>query len=82
MTVLREPSVSQPATAEQVRAVFGRLDDAKLLEVLGLGATVADLEEASAWLAADRDIFGPRVLGATADAVVAVLTAEEDDPPG
>lgn len=69
-----------PATHDDVRAVFGAIDDETLAAILDLRPTVADLEEASVWLSGDADIFGPgRPLKEVAGRIVALLTADEED---
>lgn len=68
------------ATYEDVRDVFGAIDDDKLAAILELRPTIADLEEASLWLSGDADVFGPgQPLKEIAGQVVALLTADEDD---
>ena len=67
------------ATAENIRRVFGGLDDAKLLEIIALRPTIADIEEASLWLAGDADVFGGRPLPPLRAEIIAILTAEEEE---
>jgi hypothetical protein len=38
-----------PATAGELRAIIGELDDAMVLEILNLSPTVLELEEAAVW---------------------------------
>lgn len=72
----RNPS----AAADDVRRILGDLDDAKLLGIMALRPTVADVEEASLWLAGDSDIFGAgRPLKPVAGEIVAILTADEEE---
>jgi hypothetical protein len=55
-----------------------------MLPIMELRPTILDIEEASMWLAGDRDVFGPGLpLQGTASQIVAILTAdeEEDEPP-
>jgi len=69
------------ATADDVRRILGTLDEAKLLDIVALRPTVLDVEEASIWLAGDPDIFGAgRPLKLVAGEIVAVLTADEEEP--
>lgn len=68
------------ASAADIRGVLGALDDEKLLAILALAPTLAEIEDASLWLSGDRDIFGPgRPLGERAGQIVAVLAADEED---
>jgi hypothetical protein len=63
-----------------VRDVLGDMDDAKMLAIIALRPTVADLEEASMWLAGDTDVFGAgRPLKDVASQIVALLSEDEDD---
>lgn len=75
-------SDTPPATADDVRRILGELDDAKLLDILALSATVLDLEQASMWLSGDADIFGAgEPLEGVAGDIVAILTADEEEEP-
>jgi ribonuclease Z len=47
------------ATADDVARILGNLDETKMLPILALRPTIADVEEASIWLGGDRDVFGP-----------------------
>ena len=67
-------------TAEDIRRVFGSIDEAKVLAILALRPTIRDVEEASLWLAGDSDVFGAgQPLQALAGEIVAVLTADEEE---
>jgi len=75
-------SVPPPAVAslEDVKRVFGELDEAKLLDILALRPTVRDLENASVSLSGDRDVFGAgEPVPSVAGDIVAILTADEDE---
>jgi hypothetical protein len=68
------------ATGDDVARILGDLDPAKMLPIIGLRPTILDVEEASMWLAGDRDVFGPgRPLQGVASQIVAILTAEEEE---
>jgi hypothetical protein len=68
------------AEADDIKHVFGELDEAKLLDILALRPTNRDIEEASIWLSGDRDVFGAgEPLGRVAGDIVAILTADEED---
>ena len=70
------------ATAEDVASILGNLDATKMLLILKLRPTVADLEEASMYLGGDTDVFepGPQLKG-VASQIVTILTADEEEPP-
>lgn len=68
------------ATHEDVKDVFGAIDDDKLAAILALRPTLSDVEEASIWLSGDVDVFGPgRPLKEVAGQIVALLTADWED---
>lgn len=69
-----------PASRDDIISVFGALDEDKLLAIIELRPTVADLAAASAWLSSDRDVFGAaEPLKGTASKIVTVLTADEEE---
>lgn len=71
---------SVTASIEDVKRVFGELDETKLLDILALQPTVLDLEEASMSLSGDRDVFGAgEPLQRVAGDIVAILTADEGE---
>jgi hypothetical protein len=68
------------ATFADVSGVLGDIDDAKMVAILALRPTIVDIEEASMWLAGDRDIFGPgEPLKDVPGQIVALLTADEEE---
>jgi hypothetical protein len=68
------------ATFDDVQGVLGDMEDAKMVAILGLRPTIVDIEEASMWLAGDRDIFGPgEPLRDVPGQIVALLTADEEE---
>jgi hypothetical protein len=72
------------ATTDDVARILGDLDPTKMLPIMALRPTILDIEEASMWLAGDRDVFGPGLpLQGIASEIVAILTAdeEEEEPP-
>jgi len=82
----KEPATAQNrsafATAEDIRRILGNLDETKLIDIVALRPSVLDVEEASVWLAGDRDIFGSgQPVKATASDIVAILTADEEEEP-
>jgi hypothetical protein len=68
------------ATHDDVTGVLGNLDPEQLLAIMSLRPTIADLEEASVWLAGDADVFGAGepIKGVASD-IVTILTANEDE---
>jgi hypothetical protein len=70
------------ATSDDVARILGNLDPAKMLSIMALRPTIADIEEASMWLGGDRDVFGPGLpLKGVASQVVTILTADEEEEP-
>ncbi len=69
------------ATRQDVKDVFGNLDDDKLTAILAAQPTIRDLEEAAVWLSGDKDVFGAEEpLKGPASRIVTILTADEEDP--
>jgi hypothetical protein len=67
------------ATTEDVTRILGDLDPTKMLPIIELRPTVLDVEEASMWLAGDRDVFGPGLpLQGKPSRIVAILTADDE----
>lgn len=70
------------ATRDEIIAILGPLDADKLLALVELQPTVAELEEALMWLSGDRDVFGAEPpLKGTASEIVTLLTADEEEEP-
>lgn len=70
------------ATSDDVARILGNLDETKMLPILELRPTIADVEEASIWLGGDRDVFGPgEPLKGIASRIVTILTADEEEEP-
>ena len=79
-----EAAKRESATTDDVARILGNLDPTKMLPIMALRPTILDIEEASMWLAGDRDVFGPGLpLQGIASQIVAILTAdeEEEEPP-
>jgi hypothetical protein len=68
------------ASADDVKSILGNLDADRLLDIMTLRPRIVDVEQASAWLAGDIDIFGagPPLKDIPGD-IVAILTADEDE---
>ncbi len=82
----KEPATAEHrgalATADDIRRILGHLDAAKLFDIIALRPSILNVEEASLWLAGDSDIFGAgQPLKPVAGAIVAVLTADEEEEP-
>ncbi len=76
---------TSPITREDVRRLCGDLSDHKVLSILALEPSIAELEAAAAWVAAGSDITGeerPRLGGTTGDIAEILETGQdflEDD---
>jgi hypothetical protein len=68
------------ASVDDVKSILGNLDADRLLDIMTLRPRIVDVEQASAWLAGDIDIFGagPPLKDIPGD-IVAILTADEDE---
>ncbi len=76
------PSTANPAkaTRDDIKAILGNIDTDKMLTIVELRPTIAEVEAAASWLAGDADVFGPGepLKGAVAD-IVAILAEGEDE---
>lgn len=69
------------ATRDDLRGLFGDLDERKVLDILALNPTTTDLEEAALWAAGDGDVLGKRghpLCGIAAE-ICEILTVDEDE---
>lgn len=71
------------ATHDDIREVLGEIDPAQMLAIMSLRPTIADIEQASVWLAGDADVFGAGepVKGVASDIVTILTENEEEEPP-
>ena len=70
------------ATDADITSIFGNLDADKLLAILSLHPTVAEVEEASIWLSGDADVFdADEPVKGNASHIITILTAEEEEEP-
>lgn len=70
------------ATDADVTSILGNIDSDKLLEILSLRPTIAEVEEASMWLSGDADVFGANEpVKGNASHIITILTAEEEEEP-
>ncbi len=68
------------ATHADVASVFGNNDSDKLLAILALRPTIAEVEEVSMWLSGDADVFGAnKPVKGKASRIITILTAEEEE---
>ncbi len=68
---------------DEVKHILGDIDDAKMIEILELRPTIAELEEAAIWAGGDGEILGearPPLTGKAAE-IVDILTADEEEEP-
>jgi hypothetical protein len=80
MTMEKPNSGGKAATNDDVTGILGPIDSDKLLQILSLHPTVAEVEEAAMWLSGDSDVFGanPPIKGNVSD-IVTILTVEEEE---
>lgn len=73
-------SGGKAATNDDVTGILGPIDSDKLLQILSLHPTVAEVEEAAMWLSGDSDVFGanPPIKGNVSD-IVTILTVDEEE---
>jgi len=71
----------RPARREDFHRILGELDDPRIIAVLELNPTVADLEEAAMSLAGDDDVLakGGHKASPVAGQVVEILAADEEE---
>lgn len=70
------------ATANDIRAILGPMSDTRVTAILGVGASVEQIEAAAAWAAGESDVMGELrrpVSGPVAD-VYDIITAVEEEP--
>jgi len=71
------------ATDADITNILGNLDPEKLLAILSLRPTIAEVEEASTWLSGDADVFGANEpVKGNASHIITILTAEEEEEEG
>ena len=75
-------AVAQAATASEIIAICGHLDDGVIARILATGATAAEVLEAFTWFSADDQIGTElqRSQRGVVGAVYEILTEEEPDP--
>jgi hypothetical protein len=71
---------AEMASAEDAKFILGNIDDTKLLYIMALRPSVAEIEQAFGWLSGDSDIFGAgQPLKGVAGEIVTILNADEDE---
>jgi len=71
----------EKATRDDIRHVIGNINDFAAAQILKLGPTVADLEEAATWSTGDGDVLAKhgRALSPIAARVLEIMQAVQDD---
>jgi hypothetical protein len=71
---------SPVATRDDIKGILGNLDPGKMLAIVDLRPTVAEVEAALLWLSGDADVYGAGepLKGAAAD-IVTILTEGENE---
>ena len=68
------------ATDADITSILGSINSDKLLAILSLQPTIAEVEEAAMWLSGDADVFGAgKPVKGNASHIVTILTAEEEE---
>ena len=49
---------TQQITRDDITHLFGEVNDHRVVEILGTGANLEELEETAAWLADESDVMG------------------------
>jgi hypothetical protein len=75
-------TLARPATASDIVAICGHLDDGVIARILATGATAAEVLEAFTWYSADDQIGTELLRGrrGTVDRVYDILVGEDPDP--
>jgi hypothetical protein len=82
MTKLNSGGTSTAATRDDITSILGELDQAKILAIISLQPTIADVEQASLWLSGDTDVFGAaEPVKGKASHIVTILTEDEEEEP-
>jgi hypothetical protein len=78
------PSAHQATISrDDLTRVVGEIEDAKVIDILALKPTMADVEEAAIWAIGDGDVLakaGRPLIGISAE-IFEILTADEEEPP-
>ena len=76
-------SHSAAVSRSDLKDIVGDIDDDKIIAILAMQPTLADLEEAAIWATGDGDVLAKagRPLTGIAAEVFEILTADEEEPP-
>jgi hypothetical protein len=80
----KRASRSSPVTREELRQILGEIDERKVLEILALGPTIEDLEQAAKWVTGEGEIVGKSghpLAGRPAEIFDILNADEEEEPP-
>jgi hypothetical protein len=71
------------ATSEDIINILGEIDQDKLLAIVSLQPTVADVEAASMWFSGDSDVYGAGqpIHGRASEIITILSEGEEEEPP-
>lgn len=71
---------STVATRDDIKGILGDLDPGKMVAIVDLRPTIAEVEAALLWLSGDADVYGAGepLKGVAAD-IVAILTEGENE---
>ena len=72
-------SGGKAATNADITGIMGPIDSDKLLQILSLHPTVAEVEEAAMWLSGDPDVFDANLPKGNVSDIVTILTVEEEE---
>ena len=74
---------SAAATREELLRLVGDIDERKIIDILALHPTVAEIEQAALWTGGDGDILakGGHPLSGIAAEVLDILAADEEEEP-
>lgn len=80
---MHEANPSAPATRADVVRLFGKIDDEDVVAVLALSPTVAEVEEAQAWLEGQGDTLARKGRPQTprTAAILEIVDRAEDEEP-
>ena len=75
---------SVAARRDDLLRLLGDIDERKVLEILALRPTIAEVEQAGIWVSGDGDVLakaGHPLTGITAQIVEVLSSDEEEEPP-
>jgi len=72
------------ATRDNLLSIVGHIDERKVLDILALHPTIAEIEEAAIWATGNGDVLakgGRPLSGVPADIFEILTFGEEEEPP-